>query len=228
MRDADDSHLTIPPDVLDFFARAEELSSPSLAINPLAEDRARTYTTAIRQLAIGDAFGLIALDDANDSNPYCYMSGGPAEGMILHLQHADTSTIKFPSLSSFRDALADAKRAGTHIQDLKPCRIAPLREQGPLIQFLESCMDPRYEGGDLLIDVLLPLLNPEHVSLLERLSTHTNFFIRESVAHFIFNNPLLQFQSLAERLAEDRYHQVSNPARQALGSIRKLRRARET
>ena len=98
-----------PPDELvSHFATPPLLHAPDLFINLLNLDDSLAYTDGIQHTFISKSLGLFVLDDANNSNPFCYVTRGPARGLILQLKHDDASAFAFSSLSSFLGAIADA------------------------------------------------------------------------------------------------------------------------
>lgn len=59
--------IDYPAEVLAFLRDAAKLNEPSLGINVLGQAASAKYTELLRDIAVFDQLGLIALDDANDS-----------------------------------------------------------------------------------------------------------------------------------------------------------------
>lgn len=91
---------------------------PESRIQLLEFDAAFEYTKALVGWLIPDELGLWVLDDANDSNPFCYITKGPCQGAVLHLHHDDESTVDFPDLQSFVAAMHGAGNDGLDIDDM--------------------------------------------------------------------------------------------------------------
>ena len=109
-----------PQEVLHFLSRSEKLnSSKEVMINILSIDESFEYSKALRSIKHAEYLGLIALNDAQDSNPYCYISQSVTTGMIIHFSHDPEPRIKFSSLDDFENALNLLKDVGHHIDDMK-------------------------------------------------------------------------------------------------------------
>lgn len=209
-----------PVEVRAFFADASKLRAPDLGICPLNEDEARRYSLALRRSPVGAALGLIALDDANDSNPYCYVSKGVARGMVIYFSHDPEPELRFPNIQAFRDALLDCLTKAQHLDDLVPEPLSPIKEQDELANYLLKLANSSEENAEFLVCTLLPLLEPDRVHVLEALAGHSNFFFRESVSEFILRHPLPAHSGLAAALAKDKHGQVARPALKALKMLR--------
>src|SRR5215471_4511401 len=95
-----------PPDDLVALYSSPLPLNPQLGIKILPLTDAIKYTRAIHEgTLLGKPLGLSVLDDANDSNPFCYVTGGPAKGCILHLYHDGDTAIEYSSLAAFLTAV---------------------------------------------------------------------------------------------------------------------------
>src|SRR4051812_18459367 len=91
--------VTEPPDDLVAMYSRHLPADPKLDIKILELADAIKQTQGIHDyVLIGKSMGLFVLDDANDSNPYCYVTRGPARGCILHLYHDGDPAIEYSSL----------------------------------------------------------------------------------------------------------------------------------
>src|ERR1051325_10749303 len=89
-----------PEDLIALYSSSRQLN-PDLGIKILALVDAVKYTHAIHELTLlGKPMGLFALNDANDSNPFCYVTCGPAKGSILHLYHDGETAVEYSSLAA--------------------------------------------------------------------------------------------------------------------------------
>lgn len=209
-----------PAEVLAFLREAASLRAEELGIFPLDPERSREYTAAIRATAVGAELRLVALDDANDSNPYCYVVEGPARGMVLHFSHDSEPELRFGSLASFKQALVLARQDGRHIDELESDRIHPVQEQEEFGATLLARASGGDDASDFFVCTFLPLLDPANLSVLEQLAEHRNFFIREAVAVFIRDHALPSHQPILKKLSVDTHGQVARPAKEALRTIR--------
>lgn len=208
------------PELSEYFADAIQMRDPELRIYALNTDESRQVTQALSEFDVGEALGLIALDNANDSNPYCYISKGLAQGMILHLNHDAEPYLAFRSLKAFRAALKSAIAQRCDIDDLQAEAMEPVDRQDELVTLLTEAAERNDDFSVFLACTFLPLLDPSDADALELLGSHQNFFLREAAAVFVSNHPLNLHRSLAERLAKDRYEQVARPAGVALKAMR--------
>jgi hypothetical protein len=213
--------MQIPEVVAAFLLEVEALRTPELHINPLSPEEAAQQSDAMAETSIfGELLGLVVLDDANDSNPYCYISRGLGAGMVLHHEHDGTIAIRFPDLASFGEELQSAVARGDDIQDLRH----PPRLRHPDQATLRAELRARLTGGDddaePFARVFLPLLDPADVETLELASAAEDFAIRESAAEVMVRHPLPEHLPLAARLAVDGYAQVRTPARRVLVALK--------
>jgi hypothetical protein len=212
--------VEVPEEVRAFFQRAESAHTQTIGILPLDVERCGIYSAQIRGFDPAfEALGLIALDDSNNSNPYCYITAGPATGMVMLVRHDDAPEIRFASLQRFTDALARAKQDERRFEfeDFEP--VPPLADQEGLRAFLLALADRDDELAEGLIGVLVPLLLPEASQVYERLSTHPSLWVRESVAITMSKHPLRVHEFAAIRLSQDHYPQVARPAKSVLAAI---------
>lgn len=213
--------MQIPEVVAAFLLEVEALRAPELHINPLSPEEAAQQSDDMTETSIfGELLGLVVLDDAGDSNPYCYISRGPGAGMVLHHEHDGTIGIRFPDLASFGEELRSAVARGDDIHDLRH----PPRLRHPDQAALRAELRARLTGGDddaePFARVFLPLLDPADVETLELATAADDFAIRESAAEVMARHPLPEHVALATRLALDGYAQVRTPARRALVALK--------
>lgn len=214
--------IPIPDEVVAFLAEAQELNNADLGINILSAEQSRSYSEALHGFSATAELGLVALDDANDSNPYCYISNGPAAGMVLHYTHDGAPQIKFESLAAFRAALAELPGNGTTMWDL------PFEEFEPvgLVSALGSeaaalLSHPDSDHAEFLLCLYMPHTPLEDAELVKALAGHVSFFVREAVAVAIAERPTPELLAVAERLAEDEHPQVARPGKKALGAVKR-------
>jgi hypothetical protein len=212
--------MHIPDVVAAFLLEVEGLRTPELSINPLSPEEASRQSDGMATSIFGELLGLIVLDDASDSNPYCYISRGLGTGMVLHHEHDGTIAIRFPDLASFGEALRNAVVRGDDIHDLHhpPCAQHP--DQAALRAELSARLTRGDDDAEPFARVFLPLLDPADVETLELAAAARDFAIRESAAEMMASHPLPEHVPLAARLAVDRYQQVRTPARRALAALK--------
>jgi hypothetical protein len=211
-----------PEEVYSFFQEAVRLRDPELQIYPLTADESRVYSSAIQQSDVGAALGLIALDDANDSNPYCLISRGVARGMVVHFSHDPEPEIRFPDLASFRASLNVARDQHLSIDQVPFEPLRPHTDQQRLIDALAGLNRESSDTAEFLLCLYIPLIAPEQIPILEQLATSSSFFVRESVARYIEIHPRSEHGIIAAKLAKDNHPQVSQVGKQALSSVNRV------
>jgi len=107
-----------PADLLAYYHNAILPVYPDSRINCLPFDKAKDYSQKVRGISVVDRLGLWMLDDANDSNPFAYISSGPCAGMIIHFSHDPEPEIAFSSLKQFLSAMHDAGARGLDIDEI--------------------------------------------------------------------------------------------------------------
>lgn len=217
-----DPFAAAPAELWAFFREAPTLVHDELGIHPLTEGESRVYSLALRRLVLGEGLGLVALDDADDSNPFCLVTKGLMRGFVVHLVHDAGARIRFASLDSFKSNLVEARERGLHIDDLPQPPLQPFADQAALAGRLAALVE---DGSDLAVDLLslfVPLLDPRDPLLLELLAAHKDLFVREALAELLANRPRRGLEAVAQRLAADSYRQIADPARRALERMRAL------
>mgnify|MGYP003335744230 FL=1 len=212
-----------PLELLEYFDEAVTLKATDLSINPLTRQAAAEYAVSIRQIPVGEQLGLVPLEDADNSKPFCYITKGPAKGMIFQFNRGDGQGLRYPSLASFVSALRQAKANGIEIDDLVSVPIPAVAKQADVSVRLIGALAMEPAEAELTVENLLPLLSPDSLDVLEALSQTDNFLIRESVAIFLERNPRTQHEYIAQRLAADKYGQVARPATAAAKIIRRMK-----
>ncbi len=206
----------VPEDVESFFTRARSLNDPALLINILEPASSAAYTESLRGIPVANRLGLIALDDANDSNPYCLITNGPASGMVVHFSHDPEPKIEFLSLDAFEAFLVKLHEQRACIFEMD----APLvshPDQSLLDASILSLIDEQpSDEVEFLICLYLPLLRGDHAYLLARLATYDNFLVREAVAEAIGSAGLSGSKEILVKLTGDLHPQVQSAAVRAL------------
>ena len=215
-----------PEELLLYLDAAQELADKLLGIRPLNRDSASEYAADIQQTSLGEALGLVPLEDAGNSRPYCYITRGPATGLIFAFNSGKPEPFRFPDLNAFVEALQAARLTRTHIEDLPAESIPAIPGQQGLCARLLGALELEPREAEATIDILLPLLAPANLQVLGALAGHDNSLIRESVAVFLQRRTLIEHEAIAQRLAADAYSQVAFPAAAALMTIRRLKIAR--
>lgn len=203
---------TAPAELVSYFELGQLITRPETNVNCLPFPKALEYTQAVHQMArVAGPMGLFVLDDAEDSNPYCYISRGPCAGAVMHLFHDDTPRIEFRSLHSFLTALRNLPEE-EWLDELKP--ETPLdfdtaAEIGRIMVESPSELDA-FASAYLAVTGSLP------ETLKEKLATHDDFFVREAFAEWLLRCGTSTDESLVSQLAADRVDQVARPATKAL------------
>jgi len=212
--------IDTPGEVREFLRNRDKLNEPALQINILSEAASAKYTAAMRAMSVGDRLGLIVLDDANDSNPYCYIANGPASGMIVHFNHDPEPKIEFSNLNAFRDFLTELRNKGKPIWSAEvPSPAHPNQEL--LVRSLTELADsPPDDDVQFFTCLYLPLLRGEQAELLRQLAQSRDFFVRESVADHIGTFQVASSEALVLDLASDAHPQVRSAAMRAIKALR--------
>lgn len=211
-----------PDELWAYFREAPALACAELDINPLTEDASRAYSRAIHRFDLGKRLGLIALDDANDSNPYCLVTKGLMRGAVLHLCHDDRTSICYASLAEFRSILAEARDRGLSIDELPEPPLAPCADQRALSELLVALSAQDREIAAEQLCLYIPLLDPQRVQDVERLAGYRDLYVREEVAKLLERRPRRELEHVAQCLAAEGMPQIAQPALRALERIRRL------
>ena len=213
-----------PDDLVSHFAATSFPNAPNLFINLLNLDASLDYTAGIQDTFIGEPLALVVLDDANNSNPFCYVTRGPARGLILHLKHNDASVFAFSSLNRFLDAISNAIETHQTIDGLVFDTDFPSVGQSKLAAYLQNQCE--HDGIAEVICVMITLLHEPPTTLVDSLAAHDDFYVRESLADFIVLNPRETLLPAATILSGDPHEQVARPGKRALDAIRQLKDSR--
>jgi hypothetical protein len=211
--------LELPKDVIEFLSAAASVRTPALRINPLSLEQCIAHSTRFREMPIAAALGLVVLDDANDSNPHCLITRGPASGMVVHFSHDSEPTLAFPDLATFLHSLRAAVRHHRDIDHLERHRFSPLPNQRALRSTLQALLESDDDDAPRVVAILFPLLDPDERDTVLLAGSNVDFLIREVAALFVEAHPAVHFRQLAQALSEDSYPQVAGPARRALQLI---------
>jgi hypothetical protein len=215
--------ITNPPDDLVALYSSAVPANPRLGIKILELAEASKYTRAIQEHSLlGKPMGLFALDDANDSNPFCYITRGPARGCILHLFHDDDTAVEYPSLAAFLKALKTALENQLHIDDLSGKDFRPKLDQELLGNHISRLVEADTDAAECELTVLARLLDTERVDSVRSLVQHPSFFVREAAAQLIASHPNVQLIAMAESLANDPHPQVARPGKTALSTVKRV------
>ena len=204
--------IDIPRKVSALLAHRNDLNSPALHINILDPQASASMSSSLQTTGIGKHLGLFALDDANDSNPYCYISTGIAAGMVMHFNHDNDLRIEFDSLNAFEAYLQQLRSRN---QDLDSAELSvPAHPNqialGAVLSELGLIRDD--ETVNAILCLYLPLLRGEHAQLLQLLSSHPDFFVREALAAAIGSAKLPESADVIRALVEDQVRQVRSAA----------------
>ena len=159
------------------------------------------------------------LDDADDLNPYCLITRGPASGMVVHFAHDSERTLAFPDLAAFLHSLRAAVRDNRNIDHLERHRISPLPDQPALRSTLHALLESDDDDAPIVVEILFPLLDPDERDTVLLAASHIDFLIREVAALFVEAHPAGHFRQVARHSRKDPIPQVAGPARRALRLI---------
>lgn len=210
----------LPDEVLRFLSLRDELNTPHLSINVLDEQASAKRSSALQGISVCRRLRLFALDDAEDSNPYCYIGAGVAAGMVVHFNHDPEPRIEFETLDDFEHFLRQLRSSDQPLNDGDVDMPSPAHpNQIALAAVLSELSRGEDDDSEFLICLYLPLLRGEHRALLRELATHTSFFVREVLAEVIGTARLPGAQALLRALANDPDPQVRDAAHRASRQI---------
>lgn len=205
-----------PSVLVEYFEAGRFRVRPASRIHCLPLSEAAKYTQSLIGLPLGEHFGLFALDDAEDSNPFCYVSRGPCAGAVLHLMHDSEAYISHRSLESFLWAL-DSLPQSDDIDNLPMEEGIEFNTEDTIGDLLSS------HDADILLPVYLPVTAVLSIDTKAALSSSDDMYVREAFAEWMLHHGISADLPFAMQLAEDRMSQVVKLAKQALSRIRRNR-----
>lgn len=196
------------------------MNDQATEIRLLSEEESSIQSIRIQEFVpIANRMGLIVLDDANTSDYHCYITAGPAVGMILNLPHDGEPELAFNNLAKYLKEIRRLIREEEFIDAIMYDFAVTEATQVEAADFVNE------NFSTLLSEELytyLPLLSSENTLLMERLSQHHDYFVREFTAIHLTKNPARKVLHVAEKLAADDVAQVSSAGIQAVTTINQL------
>jgi hypothetical protein len=159
------------------------------------------------------------LDDENTSNHHFLITAEPLAGSVYFLSHDGDSRVVFESAADFLGAVLKAKTEGLSASDLHPHLSPVANDQLALAKFIHELLGRVF--NDLVVS-LVPSLDLEDLSLLQRLASDADFFLGEAVAMEIEKRPSKALLSVATTCADHSHPQVSIAGSRAVRRIRQL------
>jgi hypothetical protein len=210
-----------PEDLVRHFEDSRSSTNPELGIHLLDLQTSITYSQGIFRVAeLGKRLEIVALNDANDSNPYCYITKGPLTGTILHFLHDDDPVIAYGSLGEFVKAISDSITHGVHIDDMSYGNVQVNLDRNRLVEHVKELL--RTRESDIELWLYIPLLSTSETDLIKELAQNENFFTRESVAGLLEKNPNPLLLETVRLLASDPHPQVARIGKKALTSVNRM------
>lgn len=213
-----------PDEVLQFLRQRAELNDSTLMINVLNENESAKASSDLQSISAGRLLGLVVLDDANDSNPYCYITQGVASGMVVHFNHDPEPQIEFASLQAFEQFLRKLKLENRALGEIEVHSPAHPIQEDLAEALVELALQEDDEDAEFLICLYLPLLRGPQAGVLEALAEHRSFFVREALAEAIGSSQLPESSAVLERLLADVHPQVRSAADRARKKANEVRR----
>jgi hypothetical protein len=213
--------IELPEEVVAFLTDADAFRDPARRINPLSPRESADQTERCRGIPVVDALGLVVLDDANDSNPYCFVSRGPARGMVVHLSHDTGAAFRYYNLQQFLEALQEARLLGVGIDSLPHAGLLPHSEQTAIREILTLQVSSDDGDAASTFALFVALLDPRDIATIRLGANSTDFFIREAVAEFLIDKADPEHRAILLELSRDKHPQVAASARRALAAHRR-------
>lgn len=204
-----------PKDLVEYLSLNIFLKSDELRINCLNLEEGAEYSECLSSFGVGLELGFWVLDDANDSNPYCYISKGPCRGAVIKYSHDSEFDIVFSSISSFVRALTHASVHCIDIDDL-------VGEKGVSFDCLDTLKSLSLTDTDeavTIIDIYLNLTNELDDEIVDSLLKHDDFFVPESLSKWLLKHPESKFTNVAKKLSEHSHVQVQKLGLELLNKI---------
>lgn len=212
----------MPLELESYFLSSPLRTQPESRIHPLSiHESWDLHKALIEYEPIYRELGLFPLDDAEDSNPYCYVSKTPMKGRIFHYMHDDLASFKFSNINNWVNALNQTGALSKDIDETDYEERIDAKSVIELCRYIESNYDSdnnKYSEGTVY---LIQGLDEHCFNLIEKLSQNSDLFIREAIAKLINDKPSSTYKKIAETLASDDYNQVSSIAKNALREINK-------
>lgn len=204
-----------PKDLVEYLSFNTFLKNDELSINCLNLEEGAEYSECLSSFGVGLELGFWVLDDANNSNPYCYISKGPCKGAVIKYSHDSVFEIVFSSISSFVSALNYASVNCIDIEDL-------IGEEGVSFDCLDALKSLSLTDTDeavAIIDIYLNLTNELDDEIVDSLLNHDDFFVQESLANWLLKHPESKFTNVAKQLSENSQSQVQKLGFELLNKI---------
>jgi len=204
-----------PEDLVDFYNNRLQNKYSNSEFNILRLEKALEYSGNLKGIPIVDRLGLWAINDENDSNPFCYITKGPCSGAVIYFSHDPEPEIKFSSLDSFLKGLEHMEKSGLEIDEIET-------EQNlnfPLSHTINDLCKEDSEEAQFLLCTYMPVCNDLSTETKEKLLNHEDFFVREAFANWIIKNSLAENLPYAKRLANDIHPQVERPGKTAMSTV---------
>ncbi len=163
--------------------------------------------------------GLVILDDSNTSDHHCYISKGPAEGMIMSLLHDGEPEIAFDSLSKYLKEMRRLIREEEFIDEIvTDVQIEETKQDSIEAFVLENISQISPEE----LYAYISLIRTSNIRLIQSLASHEDFVVREFTARQLARSPNLDALNIAEALSVDESGQVANAGMRAVDAIKRL------
>ncbi|QGJ69753.1 Hypothetical protein PBC10988_14400 [Planctomycetales bacterium 10988] len=211
-----------PDDLVKHFSEGSFPNDPVLHFNLLPLEDALDFSISIQTHAyLGEPLGLFALEDANNSNPYCYVSKGPAKGTIYYLPHDGWPEFAYDSLEDFLTAIRKAIESGTYIDDLVHDKVLPSIDRHEVANYTEKLLEE-----DALVEEIvayIPLLDTKETKLFEKLVKHPEPCVLHAAASRVEESPQLALLDAATVLTNHPYPHVAQHGKKARAAIHKIK-----
>jgi hypothetical protein len=205
-----------PADLLAYYHAEVFPIYPRSRINCLPFNQAKECSQKMRGISVVNTLGLWILDDANDSNPFAYISKGPCASMVIHFSHDPEPEIAFSSLRNYLVAMHNAGARGVDIDDI-PNEPISISVDSAIREFAAQGTD----DATFLLTTYLPVAAALQKETKDRLISHDDFYVREAFAAYLAGKGSVEDEMLANTLAFDTHSQVARAGRAAVNAIKK-------
>jgi len=201
----------------------ERISDGALAgrwaneVNLLSQPQVDELSHLFASHPIVSRLGGLVLDDPETSNHHVLLTKGPCAGQVLYLSHDDDSRVVFDSLNELVDAASRTVECGAFLFELHPQCSPVSPNQAELAQLIEEGL--RDGADDCVAMALIPSLELNDMTLLQRIAASSNFFATEAIANEVSKRPEARLLPIATLCSKHRHPQAAAAGKAAMAAI---------
>jgi len=214
----------VPQALADYFdevARRSVTGKFAQGLNLLAAKEAVKLTRMFLEFhPVIQALGGFVLDDPGTSDHHFYLNQSPLKGAVLFLSHDGDTRVVYRSLVEFVEFSQRADDFGQPLEDMHPAQSPLAEDQAALSLFAGQLLDDGEQGE--ILTAVIPSLDLDDNSLLQRLAVDEDFYLGEALASEIEKRPSIALLEVAELCARHPHGQAAGAGRRACSAIKRL------